>query len=211
MQVSVPGIYQKPAPYSEQTLTYSIALALIGRSAAWAPVTAARLAAEQRRTRVRTAFIVGLHTKTGGTMTSVCKCEDDKENDRARFARGVIDAPQRWHNILFFRRNLLPGNSVDFGPEQASRRFALDLVTASAWQLVVKDVVVKDLPRQKLRWARICSSTVFWSLNSYVAVGFGAAGVSSAVPVKFWSSRTYCTSTVKVRPLTGVQRVLKPI
>src|SRR5450756_3164112 len=48
MQVSVPGIYQKPAPYSEQAFTYSIALALTARSAAWAPLMASRPAAEPR-------------------------------------------------------------------------------------------------------------------------------------------------------------------
>src|SRR6185437_2166446 len=36
MQVSVPGMYQNPAPYREQILTYSTALALTGRSAACA-------------------------------------------------------------------------------------------------------------------------------------------------------------------------------
>src|SRR4029450_2033952 len=46
MQVSVPGRYQKPAPYSEQILTYSTALAFTGRSAACAPPTASRAAAE---------------------------------------------------------------------------------------------------------------------------------------------------------------------
>src|SRR4051812_10213843 len=46
MQVSVPGMYQKPAPYAEQILTYSIGLALTGRSAACVPVIAMRPAAE---------------------------------------------------------------------------------------------------------------------------------------------------------------------
>src|SRR5205814_5681217 len=48
MQVSVPGMKKKPAPYSEQTLTYSTALALTGRSAACAPLKAIRPAAELR-------------------------------------------------------------------------------------------------------------------------------------------------------------------
>src|SRR3981189_2663313 len=48
MQVSVPGIYQKPAPYREQILTYSTALALTGRSAAFAPPMARRPAPEPR-------------------------------------------------------------------------------------------------------------------------------------------------------------------
>src|SRR5215472_15138128 len=48
MQVSVPGMYQNPAPYREQTFTYSTALAFTGRSAACAPPTATRAAAEPR-------------------------------------------------------------------------------------------------------------------------------------------------------------------
>src|ERR1043165_6534262 len=55
--VSVPGTYQKPAPYRLQTLTYSPGLALPGRSAACAPATATRPAAEPRR-RLFTIFIV---------------------------------------------------------------------------------------------------------------------------------------------------------
>src|SRR5262249_62248497 len=47
--VSVPGTYQKPAPYRLQTFTYSTGLALTGRSAACAPATAAKLAAEPSR------------------------------------------------------------------------------------------------------------------------------------------------------------------
>src|SRR3954452_4122571 len=46
MQVSVPGIYQNPAPYREQIFTYSTALAFTGRSAACAPLMARRPAAE---------------------------------------------------------------------------------------------------------------------------------------------------------------------
>src|SRR5262249_44704104 len=46
--VSVPGTYQKPAPYRLQTFTYSTGLALTGRSAACAPATATRPAAEPR-------------------------------------------------------------------------------------------------------------------------------------------------------------------
>src|SRR6516165_1102131 len=59
MQVSVPGIYQKPAPYSEQTLTYSTALAFTGRSAACAPPTASKPAAEPRM-RLLIVFILTL-------------------------------------------------------------------------------------------------------------------------------------------------------
>src|SRR5215813_15531281 len=57
MQVSVPGTYQKPAPYKLQTLTYSTALAFTGRSAAWAPATANTPAAEPNNTRF-TEFII---------------------------------------------------------------------------------------------------------------------------------------------------------
>src|ERR1700747_516838 len=54
--VSVPGTYQKPAPYRLQTFTYSTGLAFTGRSAACAPATATRPAAEPRR-RLLTVFI----------------------------------------------------------------------------------------------------------------------------------------------------------
>src|SRR6195256_1101886 len=57
--VSVPGTYQKPAPYRLQTFTYSTGLALRGRSAACAPATATRPAAEPRR-RLFTIFILNL-------------------------------------------------------------------------------------------------------------------------------------------------------
>src|SRR3954453_17335017 len=57
MQVSVPGMYKKPAPYREQTFTYSTALALTGRSAACAPLTAIRAAAEPK-TRLLTIFML---------------------------------------------------------------------------------------------------------------------------------------------------------
>src|ERR1700730_12312413 len=56
MQVSVPGMKKNSAPYSEQILTYSTALALTGRSAACALLMATRLAAEQR-IRVRAVFM----------------------------------------------------------------------------------------------------------------------------------------------------------
>src|SRR5215470_10429771 len=59
MQVSVPGMYQKPAPYSEQILTYSTALAFTGRSAACAPPMTAKAAAEPR-TRLFTIFMLNL-------------------------------------------------------------------------------------------------------------------------------------------------------
>src|ERR1700756_4076525 len=57
MQVSVPGMYQNPAPYREQILTYSTALALTGRSAACAPLMATRPAAEPR-IRLLTIFML---------------------------------------------------------------------------------------------------------------------------------------------------------
>src|SRR5215468_6648446 len=47
--VSVPGTYQKPAPYRLHTFTYSTGLAFTGRSAACAPATATSPAAEPRR------------------------------------------------------------------------------------------------------------------------------------------------------------------
>src|SRR5881392_4161833 len=57
MQVSVPGMYQNPAPYREQIFTYSTALALTGRSAACAPLMASRPAAEPR-IRLLTIFML---------------------------------------------------------------------------------------------------------------------------------------------------------
>src|SRR6202165_57418 len=57
MQVSVPGIYQNPAPYREQIFTYSTALAFTGRSAACAPLMAIRPAAEPR-IRLLTIFML---------------------------------------------------------------------------------------------------------------------------------------------------------
>src|SRR5438552_13043189 len=49
MQISVPGMYQNPAPYREQTFTYSTGLAFTGRSAACAPDIATRPAADARK------------------------------------------------------------------------------------------------------------------------------------------------------------------
>src|SRR6202035_4382259 len=57
--VSVPGTYQKPAPYRLQTFTYSTGLAFTGRSAGFAAATATRPAAEPRR-RPLTIFILNL-------------------------------------------------------------------------------------------------------------------------------------------------------
>src|SRR5437868_6513987 len=62
--VSVPGTYQKPAPYRLQTFTYSTGLALTGRSAACAPATATRPAAEPRR-RLFTIFMLNLQLAFG--------------------------------------------------------------------------------------------------------------------------------------------------
>src|SRR5258707_2295605 len=64
MQVSVPGMYQKPAPYREQILTYSTGLALTGRSAACAPLMARRPAAEPR-IRLLTIFILASKLRLG--------------------------------------------------------------------------------------------------------------------------------------------------
>jgi hypothetical protein len=55
----VPGMYQNPAPYREQILTYSTALAFTGRSAACAPLMAIRPAAEPR-IRLLTIFMLNL-------------------------------------------------------------------------------------------------------------------------------------------------------
>src|SRR5215471_4649934 len=62
--VSVPGTYQKPAPYRLQTFTYSTGLAFTGRSAACAPATATRPAAEPRR-RLFTIFMLNLQLAFG--------------------------------------------------------------------------------------------------------------------------------------------------
>src|SRR5215472_4544858 len=65
MHVSVPGIYQNPAPYREQILTYSTALAFTGRSAACAPPMARRPAAEPR-IRLLTIFMLNLQVALKG-------------------------------------------------------------------------------------------------------------------------------------------------
>src|SRR5215470_323641 len=65
MQVSVPGMYQKPAPYREQIFTYSTALAFTGRSAACAPPMARRPAAEPR-IRLLTIFMLNLQVALKG-------------------------------------------------------------------------------------------------------------------------------------------------
>src|ERR1041384_2605589 len=62
--VSVPGTYQKPAPYRLQTFTYSTGLAFTGRSAACPPATAARPAAAPRE-RLFTIFILSLQLAIG--------------------------------------------------------------------------------------------------------------------------------------------------
>src|SRR3974390_249639 len=67
MQVSVPGIYQNPAPYREQILTYSTALAFTGRSAACAPPKATKAAAEPR-TRLLTIFMLNLQVALSGKV-----------------------------------------------------------------------------------------------------------------------------------------------
>lgn len=41
-------------------------------------------------------------------------------------------------------------------------------------------------PRQKLRWTRTWPTTVFWSLNSYSAVGCGAVAENTELPDIFW-------------------------
>src|SRR3974390_3090583 len=67
MQVSVPGMYQNPAPYREQTLTYSTALAFTGRSAACAPLMAMRPATEPS-IRLLTNFMLNLQVALSGKV-----------------------------------------------------------------------------------------------------------------------------------------------
>src|SRR6476620_4062054 len=67
MQVSVPGMYQNPAPYREQILTYSTALAFTGRSAACAPPMAIRPAAEPR-IRLLTIFMLNFQVALSGKV-----------------------------------------------------------------------------------------------------------------------------------------------
>ena len=72
--VSVPGTYQKPAPYRLQTFTYSTGLAFTGRSAACAPTTATRPAAEPRR-RLFTIFMLNLQLVCWeGSVSRRCDC-----------------------------------------------------------------------------------------------------------------------------------------
>src|SRR5258707_9657604 len=71
--VSVPGTYQKPAPYRLQTFTYSTGLAFTGRSAACAPATATRPAAEPR-SRLLTIFILNLLVHPLGRVPYECAC-----------------------------------------------------------------------------------------------------------------------------------------
>src|ERR1700751_5532499 len=71
--VSVPGTYQKPAPYRLQTFTYSTGLALTGRSAACAPTTATKLAPELRR-RLFTIFMLNLQLLPWeGSVSAGCR------------------------------------------------------------------------------------------------------------------------------------------
>src|SRR5215467_6051655 len=58
-------MYKNPAPYREQILTYSTALAFTGRSAACAPLIATRAAAEPR-TRLLTNFMLNLQVALSG-------------------------------------------------------------------------------------------------------------------------------------------------
>src|SRR5581483_335077 len=67
MHVSVPGMYQNPAPYREQTFTYSTALALTGRSAACAPLMTTRPAAEPS-IRLLTNFMLNLQVALSGKV-----------------------------------------------------------------------------------------------------------------------------------------------
>src|SRR5262249_50848391 len=85
MQVSVPGIYQNPAPYREQTFTYSTALAFTGRSAACAPPMATRAAAEPR-TRLLTIFMFNLQVvfREGVDLSSPSKSASPAPRETAQ-------------------------------------------------------------------------------------------------------------------------------
>src|SRR5215831_10798495 len=107
--VSVPGTYQKPAPYRLQTLTYSTGLALTGRSAACAPATATKPAAEPRR-NVFTNFIV-----TPLVCPSGHACRDgwtlrNPHNDLAQSVGTQVDKarPRR-----IFRSRCNPATRID--------------------------------------------------------------------------------------------------
>src|ERR1700738_4369711 len=88
MQVSVPGIYQKPAPYSEQTLTYSTALALTGRSAACAPLMAISPAADPKK-RLLIIF-----------MSPRFECIDASDSDRYPWRLVHVPSPFFQHRQI---------------------------------------------------------------------------------------------------------------
>src|SRR5262245_2170166 len=74
-QVSVPGTYQKPEPYRMQRFTYSTGLALAGRSAACAPATTTRPAAEPRR-RLCSIFIEAPVCPSSAPVSDGCPTPD---------------------------------------------------------------------------------------------------------------------------------------
>src|SRR6476469_8750577 len=86
MQVSVPGMYQNPAPYREQIFTYSTALAFTGRSAACAPPTAIRPAAEPSK-RLLTNFMLNLQ------VCSIGKVPDPLGDDTLRLVPLSLNSP----------------------------------------------------------------------------------------------------------------------
>src|SRR5215470_15468442 len=89
MQVSVPGMYQNPAPYREQIFTYSTALAFTGRSAACAPPMATRVAAEPR-TRLLTIFMLNFQVcSVQRTVQSVLDCPRKNLEDQATLTAKV--------------------------------------------------------------------------------------------------------------------------
>src|SRR5215472_1612466 len=106
MQVSVPGMYQNPAPYREQILTYSTALAFTGRSAACAPPMAARAAAEPR-TRLLTIFIA----KTSKLLSLF---------RRLRTRQGISPSGLAPKNRSVVSR--LATHPLDAGPERTTKR-----------------------------------------------------------------------------------------
>src|SRR5882757_7451946 len=148
MQVSVPGIYQKPAPYREQILTYSTALALTGRSAACAPLMAIRPAAEPR-IRLLTIFILASklrcregfrirwvkHPKAGSLTPSKNRSvvsrlrthPHEREGLKRTTCNGTIQGPPPPPSSELCMRNLCKQNTL-------LAQLSLSSPTVSPWQ-----------------------------------------------------------------------------
>src|SRR5215475_7075368 len=93
MHVSVPGMYQNPAPYREQIFTYSTALAFTGRSAACAPPMARRPAAEPR-IRLLTIFMLTSKCVLCAYKAD-CRLRKNVEDQRIFLTGGVADHRRR--------------------------------------------------------------------------------------------------------------------